>query len=84
MRRAIAELQEAGIEPDIWKIEGLDLGARTARRSTEQTRSGLRPRGRGVRGPLGGAPTTTPSTTGLRTAAGVPGYVGFAIGRSIW
>ena len=24
MRRAIAQLQEAGIEPDIWKIEGID------------------------------------------------------------
>jgi myo-inositol catabolism protein IolC len=24
MVRAIHELQEAGVEPDIWKIEGLD------------------------------------------------------------
>ena len=24
MRLAISELQESGIEPDIWKIEGID------------------------------------------------------------
>jgi myo-inositol catabolism protein IolC len=38
MCRAIVELQEAGVEPDIWKIEGVDRQedcdtiARTARR----------------------------------------------------
>ena len=29
-------------------------------------------------------PTTPRSTTGCATGAGVPGYIGFAIGRSIW
>ena len=32
----------------------------------------------------GGAPATTRSTTGWRVAAPVEGFVGFAIGRSIW
>ena len=46
--RAIAEIQEAGIEPDIWKIEGID----EARGLREDRRAGARRRARerGVRG----------------------------------
>ncbi len=42
MRVAIAELQEAGIEPDIWKIEGIDAteDCRDDRRTVSHERTG--------------------------------------------
>src|ERR1700719_810589 len=52
MRRALAEIQDAGIEVDVWKIEGVD-----ARSDCEML---------------------------VAQAAPVDGFVGFAIGRSIW
>ena len=49
MRRAIEEIQDYGIEVDIWKIEGVDerLRLRDARAAVAQGRG---PRGRGLRG----------------------------------
>jgi myo-inositol catabolism protein IolC len=41
MLRSLAELQEAGVEPDIWKIEGLDR-REDCRRISDQARSGGR------------------------------------------
>jgi 5-dehydro-2-deoxygluconokinase len=82
MRRAIAELQEAGIEPDIWKIEGLDR-REDCETISEQTRSGPGREGV-VCVVLGRGADDDAVDHWLRTAAGVPGYVGFAIGRSIW
>src|SRR5919202_223109 len=38
MRRVIAELQDIGVEPDVWKIEGID-SQEDCRRIAEQTRS---------------------------------------------
>jgi myo-inositol catabolism protein IolC len=82
MRRAIEELQAAGIEPDIWKIEGIDR-REDCEMISEQTRSGT---GRGgvVCVVLGRGADDAAVDHWLRTGAGVPGYVGFAIGRSIW
>jgi len=82
MRRAIAELQAAGIEPDIWKIEGIDR-REDCEMIAEQTRSGD---GRGgvVCVVLGRGADDAAVDHWLRTGSGVPGYVGFAIGRSIW
>ena len=79
MVNAIRELQEAGVEPDIWKIEGLDRRedclrvAETARRD-----------GRGDVGciVLGRGEDETHVHTWLTTAAGVPGFIGFAVGRT--
>ena len=47
MRAAVAELQETGIEPDIWKIEGIDA-PEDCRAIAEQCRTGGTRR-RGVR-----------------------------------
>ena len=82
MQRAIAELQAAGIEPDIWKIEGIDR-REDCEMIAAQTRSGEGREGV-VCVVLGRGADDQAVDHWLRTAAGVPGYVGFAIGRSIW
>jgi myo-inositol catabolism protein IolC len=82
MRRAIAALQASGIEPDIWKIEGID------RREDCETIAAQTRGGEGREGVvcvvLGRGADAAAVDHWLRTAAAVPGYVGFAIGRSIW
>ena len=81
MRRAIAELQEAGIEADIWKIEGVDERA-DCERIAAQCRSGGRDGVVCV--VLGRGANEDKVDHWLREAAGVEGFIGFAIGRSIW
>jgi 5-dehydro-2-deoxygluconokinase len=81
MRRAIEEIQAAGIEVDIWKIEGVDAQD-DARMLAEQTRTGGRD---GVVCVLLGRGASDEKVDHwLREAAPVEGFVGFAIGRSIW
>jgi myo-inositol catabolism protein IolC len=82
MLRAIAELQEGGIEADIWKIEGLDR-REDCEAVAEQTRDGAG-RERVVCVVLGRGADDDAVDHWLRTGSGVQGYVGFAIGRSIW
>jgi 5-dehydro-2-deoxygluconokinase len=81
MRRAIAEIQEAGIEVDIWKIEGVDERS-DCEMLVAQARSG----GRGgvVCVVLGRGADDDKVDHWLEQAAPVDGFVGFAIGRSIW
>jgi myo-inositol catabolism protein IolC len=81
MRVAIAELQETGIEPDVWKIEGIDDAGKCAE-IAKQCRIG----GRDGVGcvVLGRGADDAAVDAWLRSARGVPGYQGFAIGRSIW
>jgi myo-inositol catabolism protein IolC len=81
MLDAIRELQEAGIEPDIWKIEGLDR-REDCRAVAELVRSGGRENVVCV--VLGRGADDDAVDHWLRQGAGVDGYVGFAIGRSIW
>ena len=77
MRRAIHEFQDAGVEPDVWKLEGLGRKAdcegvaATARRGDairpaawSSARARMRPRSM------------------LATAADVPAFIGFAVGQS--
>jgi myo-inositol catabolism protein IolC len=82
MRRAIEDCQNAGIEVDVWKIEGVDE-REDAEMLAEQTRSG---EGReNVKCVLLGRGASTDKVEHwLRQAAPVEGFVGFAIGRSIW
>jgi 5-dehydro-2-deoxygluconokinase len=82
MRQAIAEIQDAGIEADIWKIEGVDSRADNET-IAEQTRSGSgRENVKCV--VLGRGASNDKVDHWLREAAGVDGFEGFAIGRSIW
>lgn len=79
--RTIAALQGAGVEPDIWKIEGMDdRAADTA--AAAQARSGGRDH---VACIVLGHGEDAPRVRGwLVEAAATPGYEGFAIGRTIW
>ncbi len=82
MRRAIEDAQKAGIEVDVWKIEGVDEQSDAAMLA-EQARSG-----EGREGVtcvlLGRGASTEKVEQWLREAAPVDGFIGFAIGRSIW
>jgi myo-inositol catabolism protein IolC len=81
MVRAMAELQGAGVEPDIWKIEGLET-REDCERVVEQARAGGRSRVACV--VLGRGASQSKVEHWLRTAAGVSGFSGFAVGRTIW
>jgi 5-dehydro-2-deoxygluconokinase len=81
MRRAIAEIQDAGIEVDIWKIEGVDERS-DCEMLVRQARSGGRDGVVCV--VLGRGADDDKVDQWLRAAAPVDGFVGFAIGRSIW
>ena len=81
MKVAIEELQEAGVEPDIWKIEGIDR-----REDCEMISATTRRDGRDAVAcvVLGRGADDAAVDHWLETGSGVPGYIGFAIGRSIW
>jgi myo-inositol catabolism protein IolC len=82
MRRAIQDCQNFGVEVDIWKIEGVDEQSDAAMLA-EQARTG-----EGREGVtcvlLGRGASTEKVEEWLRAASPVPGFIGFAIGRSIW
>jgi myo-inositol catabolism protein IolC len=79
MVRAIRELQEAGVEPDIWKIEGLDHREDCVRVAEIARRDGRGDVGCIV---LGRGEDEAHVHTWLTTAADVPGFIGFAVGRT--
>jgi myo-inositol catabolism protein IolC len=81
MVRVIAELQDSGVEPDVWKIEGLDR-TEDCERVVAQCRAGGRDGVVCVL--LGRGADRERVNSWLTTAAGVDGFIGFAIGRSIW
>jgi 5-dehydro-2-deoxygluconokinase len=81
MRRAIAEIQDAGVEVDIWKIEGVDR-REDCESLVAQSRSGGRDGVVCV--VLGRGADDDKVDHWLSQAAPVEGFVGFAIGRSIW
>jgi myo-inositol catabolism protein IolC len=82
MRRAIEAIQNYGIEVDVWKIEGVDERS-DAEMLAQQARSG-----EGREGVtcvlLGRGASTAKVEQWLEQAAPVDGFIGFAIGRSIW
>ncbi|HEY2790869.1 MAG TPA: DUF2090 domain-containing protein [Micromonosporaceae bacterium] len=79
--RVITDMQEAGVEPDLWKIEGLETAA-----AAERVVSAARDRGRDqVRCiVLGRDAPADRLDHWLSIAAATDGFDGFAIGRSIW
>jgi myo-inositol catabolism protein IolC len=81
MRRAIAAIQDAGIEVDIWKIEGVDERS-DCEMLVAQARSGGRDGVTCV--VLGRGADDAKVDHWLTQAAPVEGFIGFAIGRSIW
>jgi 5-dehydro-2-deoxygluconokinase len=82
MRRAIEDIQNFGVEVDIWKIEGVDERS-DAERLAVQTRTGEGREGV-VCVLLGRGASDAKVDQWLQAAAPVEGFIGFAIGRSIW
>jgi myo-inositol catabolism protein IolC len=82
MRRAIEQIQDFGIEVDIWKIEGVDT-QEDAQMLVDQTRKG-EGRENVVSVLLGRGASDEKVDHWLQQAAPVEGFIGFAIGRSIW
>jgi 5-dehydro-2-deoxygluconokinase len=81
MRRTIVELQDAGVEADVWKIEGIETSADCERIAETTRRDG---RGGVVCVVLGRGANDAKVEHWLRQGAPVEGYAGFAIGRTIW
>jgi len=79
MSQAIEELQDAGVEPDVWKIEGLEVRA-----DCEKVLASARRGGRAKVGCiiLGRGEDDRKVREWLATAASVPGFIGFAVGRT--
>jgi 5-dehydro-2-deoxygluconokinase len=79
MLEAIRELQDAGVEPDVWKIEGLEhdcIRIVAAARAGGRDRVGCIVLGRGE--------DDRKVREWLATATGVPGFVEFAVGRTVF
>ncbi len=82
MLMAIHELQDAGVEPDVWKVEGLTRPDACAAIVAVARREGRESVGCIV---LGRGADEAGIVRWLRVAASVPGYIGFAVGRtSFW
>jgi myo-inositol catabolism protein IolC len=82
LQAAITALQNSGVEPDVWKIEGLDR-----RDDCEGVVAVARRDGRAEVGciVLGRGADEAKVVQWLETAATVPGFIGFAVGRtSFW
>ncbi len=78
---AIQQLQDEGVEPDVWKIEGLDR-----REDCERVVATARRNGRGHVSciVLGRGENVNKVHEWLTVAAGVPGFTGFAVGRTVF
>ncbi len=81
MVQAIEQLQDASVEPDVWKIEGLDR-----RQDCERIVATARRNGRGHVSciVLGRGEDEKKVHEWLTVAASVPGFAGFAVGRTVW
>ena len=79
MVQTIEELQDAHVEPDVWKIEGLDR-----REDCERIVAAARYGGRDKVGciVLGRGEDDKKVREWLTVAANVPGFIGFAVGRT--
>jgi myo-inositol catabolism protein IolC len=81
MMEAIRQLQDAQVEPDVWGVEGIDL-----REDCEKVVAAARHGGRNKVGcvTLGAGAEQEKLRGWLKTSAEVPGFIGFAVGRTIF
>src|SRR5262249_24738883 len=79
MVQAIHDLQDAGVEPDVWKIEGIDRKEDCQRVVAAARRGGRDKVGCII---LGRGEDDRHVRQWLTTAAAVPGFTGFAVGRT--
>jgi myo-inositol catabolism protein IolC len=82
MVAAMDQIQGFGVEPDIWKLEGIET-AEDSRMVAAQAKSG---RGREYVGVivLGRGENEEKVRSWLTVAAGTPGVIGFAVGRTVF
>ena len=81
MVEAIAELRDAGVDPDLWKIEGLDR-PEDCRKIVAAARAGGRDHVDCI--VLGRGEDERKVREWLGIAAQVPGFIGFAVGRTVF
>lgn len=81
MREAIRELQECGIEPDVWKVEGLNDEQQMSAVVGEARRDKREKVGVVV---LGRGEDEAKVRVWLSVATRVPGIIGFAVGRTVF
>ena len=81
MVQMVKELQLDSVEPDIWKIEGLE---KTSDYEAVMKQARIDGRDHVVAVVLGRGADQNQVETWLRTGAQVPGIIGFAIGRTIF
>ncbi len=81
MVKAMEALQKFGVEPDVWKLEGIET-AQDSRAVADQARVG----GRKFVGVivLGRGENAEKVRTWLSVAAKTPGVIGFAVGRTVF
>jgi myo-inositol catabolism protein IolC len=79
MITAINDFQDVGVEPDVWKIEGLDSAADCAKVVAAARCDGRDKVGCII---LGRGEDDKKVRLWLKTAAAVPGFIGFAVGRT--
>jgi myo-inositol catabolism protein IolC len=79
MIQAIEELQAANVEPDIWKVEGLDRREDCQKMVAVARRGGRDHVGCII---LGHGEDDQKVREWLTTASTVPGFIGFAVGRT--
>jgi 5-dehydro-2-deoxygluconokinase len=78
---AIGELQDSGVEPDLWKVEGLER-REDCERVAAAACAGGRSNVRCI--VLGRGADNRKVREWLEIAAAVPGFIGFAIGRTVF
>jgi len=79
MVQGIEQLQQAHVEPDVWKIEGLDRREDCTKVVAAARRGGRTKVGCII---LGRGEDDSRVRAWLSTAATVPGFIGFAVGRT--
>jgi myo-inositol catabolism protein IolC len=79
MVQTIHQLQDAGVEADVWKIEGLDRREDCVKMVAAARRGGRNKVGCII---LGRGEDDKKVREWLGVAAGVPGFIGFAVGRT--
>jgi myo-inositol catabolism protein IolC len=80
MVTTIKEIQEEGVEPSIWKLEGVDK-PESAKAVVKQAQSGGRKVGVIT---LGRGESKEKVQEWLKVGAKIPGVIGFAVGRTIF